>query len=170
MHRLSLSARLLPWLLAAGGAQAGVFHRCDDGSGVAIYQNQPCAAGHATLATQRFEEPAPPRAGAGRAARGKGASTSRPARGGRGGSTRAPRSAAPRESAETAAYACSGTGTQWLQATPCAAGGRTRARQQALSRDELCQRIRSGDTGAAPGENTAGGGYRRNLLRARGRC
>lgn len=158
---------LLWGLLAAGSVQAGVFHRCDDGSGVAIYQNQPCAAGQATRATLRFDEPAPARA-----------SQSRPARntGGRGGRGAAGRNRAPgrprtataqaREPAEVSAYACRADGTQWLQEGPCAARGGA----QPLTRDELCRRLRAGDAGAAPGENTAAGGYRRNLLRARGRC
>lgn len=170
MHgRMRRTGWLLCLLLTAGGAQGGVFHRCDDGSGVAIYQNQPCAAGHTTRATQRFDEPAAEPARKPHASRPSGARAGRHGAGrnrrsdaARG--TAAPR--APREQAEISAYACRAGGAHWLQEGPCTSRGRA----QPLTRDELCRRIRAGDTGAAPGENTAAGGYRRNLLRARGRC
>ena len=165
-------------LFASGSVAAGQFHHCDDGRGGRSYQTLPCSRAQTTLATRRYEEPPAPAAAAARAGRGRSARTG----------PRPPRAAsmATRRTHERAAqplaYACTAAGRQWVQLEPCAAAAPSRkgtARraapgrppvQRALSRAEVCQRVREGTTAAAPGERLARSAYRRNLLRERGRC
>jgi hypothetical protein len=168
---------MLWWLgcfLLAGGAQAGSFHACDDGSGARSYQTVPCAAGQRTVATRHYEDPV---------------ATARPARGSHARVAEA-RSAPSRASGQapapgprrTAAFACRAGAAEWVQASPCAAPAsgasaeRGRARsagaaiQRPLSRTEACRQVREGALRPAPGERAARAAYRRNVLRDRAGC
>ena len=166
-------------LFASGQAAAGQFHHCDDGHGGRSYQSLPCSEGQTTVATRRYEDSPPtmPVSGTRR-------SGSRRPRA----EAPAPRTAArttrrePGQSHQPLAYACHAGGRQWVQIEPCTApmprgprSGRRAAAvrppaQRALSREEVCLRVRAGTTAAAPGERPARSAYRRNLLRERGRC
>ena len=165
-------------LFASGSVAAGQFHHCDDGRGGRSYQTLPCSRTQTTLATHRYDEPPAAAAPVARGGRSRSARTeTRPSRAAPAGTRRRHERAA-----QPLAYACSVAGRQWVQVEPCAAPAprrrvtdrRTAAAsppvQRALSRTEVCLRVREGTTAAAPGERQARSAYRRNLLRERGRC
>jgi hypothetical protein len=154
---------LLPLIAST---RAGAYHRCDDGSGVPIYQTEPCAPGVRSVARYEYVEPAPPaaRTDAPRASRG------RESRAGSGRSTAGGR-ASPAARA-TLGYECTLGTAQWLQAEPCrATADDARApKQRALPRTELCTRLRDASLRTAPGSRTSDATYQHNRLRDRGNC
>lgn len=152
-------------------ADAGAFHRCDDGSGVSIYQTRPCDAATRAVARHEYPDaasPGPEAEGDASPSTGKRMRTER-RNGRRDGGSRPAASGG----SKAAAWECSERGRRWLQDRPCGEGGSEDGRaagKATVTRRELCRRLRAESGRAAPQERSSDAAYRRNLLRARGGC
>jgi hypothetical protein len=160
---------ILTLLCLSWTAHAGSLPRCDDGSGVSIYQTLPCPDAQRQVERRDYEAiAATPELPA------KHASSS--SKGQRRGSQRSGAGRAPRVVPRPAAFECSRRGERWVQLQPCSEF-RTRTqraeappRERALDGNELCRRVRDGSLRGSPDERTSVSAYRRNLMRDRRGC